>query len=92
MNLKISNPQVQETKYGTYTPVKFFMVDNSMWRHDVYTSKQSGDTEGEHVITEGRFDLTPVFIEGQHGKYISDCYGCWTGHAHTVKHHDKHIK
>lgn len=90
-DVNINNPQVQDVIYGTYTPLKFTVIDRQHPRYsriDRYKSKGTGDEVNEVVWTDGTTkDLTPIF----EGKYNSNCYGCYTGKAHTNNFHNSKI-
>lgn len=91
-DIKINNPQVQDVTYGTYTPLMFTVIDRRISmkysRIDEYSSKVSGDKVNEVVWTDGTLnDLTPIY----NGKYNANCYGCYTGKAHTNNFHNSKI-
>lgn len=90
-DIKIHNPQVQDVTYGTYKPLMFTVIDKQHPKYsriDEYNSKSSGDKVNEIVWTDGTLnDLTPIFT----GKYNADCYGCYTGKAHTNNFHNSKI-
>jgi len=90
-NININNPIIQAAQYGTYTPLMFTVIDRqhpSYSRIDRYKSNITGDENDEIVWTDKTTkDLTPIF----NGKYNSECYGCFTGHAHTENNHKSKI-
>ena len=83
MNIPISNGTPQVLKYGTYTPKYFYPVDNSFFRFDEYKNHETGEINGDSVLTAGRDDLSPI----QCGGYDSTCYCCFAGYAHTESKH-----
>jgi len=91
-DVNINNPQVQDVVCGTYTPLKFTVIDRRISmkynRIDRYKSKETGDEVNEVVWTDGTLnDLTPIFD----GKYNANCYGCYIGKAHTNNFHNSKI-
>jgi hypothetical protein len=90
-DIKIKNPKVQHTNYGTFTPVKFTVIDkvrcSSYSRVDTYKSMSTGDEVNEVIFITDREDLSPVYL----GKdYSSKCHGCYLGYAHSQNYHIKH--
>lgn len=77
--LKFGSNQIGQTYYG----------ERCWRRRDTYTPK-----DGRQAITESRFaasktDVSPLFIDGENGRYDSRCSCCFLGFSHTVDAHNQ---
>lgn len=77
--LKHGTNQIGATYYG-----------ERVWkRRDIYTPN-----DGREPVTESRFaagsgDTSPMFIDGDNGRYDSRCSCCFLGFSHTLDAHSK---
>jgi hypothetical protein len=79
MKVQISNPKIQETQYGSYTPVFF----EGSFRYDLYKSKLTGDEVIDSILSMGASDLSPVQTVHTY-ESRKKCHCCFAGYGHTV--------
>jgi len=76
--LKYGSNQIGPTYYG----------ERCWKRRDTYTPKDGRQAVTESRFAAGRDDSSPLFIDGENGRYDSRCGCCFLGFSHTVDCHN----
>ena len=69
----------------------YISSEGTWFRFDIWTSAANGEEHKERRFAAGRYDYSPMFIDGDNGKYDSTCSCCYLGFSHTVNCHGNKI-